>query len=83
MTRFKRRSKQEQHECAKVPARDQAQLERCVRCGAITGVDKNSPIDTREHYISGCGQFCRSCYFEINPSQTDPLIAFPKKQIFL
>ncbi len=36
--------------------------EKCVRCGNKTGVSKNTPVDSREHYVEGGGQLCRKCW---------------------
>ena len=40
-------------------------IERCVCCGKSIGYDKSVNITKREHYIEGCGQLCRDCYFKL------------------
>lgn len=37
----------------------------CVKCGAETKEPHDKPIDERNYYITGSGQLCASCYFEI------------------
>lgn len=39
--------------------------DKCVICGADTGVPQSTPVDERKRYISGCGQLCRDCYFDL------------------
>lgn len=47
--------------------------DKCVICGADTGIAQNTPVAERKRYISGCGQLCRDCYFDlyINPDSCD------------
>ncbi|MBL7206699.1 MAG: hypothetical protein ISS36_03820 [Candidatus Aenigmarchaeota archaeon] len=45
--------------------------ERCIVCGTETGIDKNTPVNERELYISGIGQLCYKCHVET----TDPEMA--------
>lgn len=37
------------------------EYERCVMCGARTGVPVSMPIDWRENYEMGVGQLCVAC----------------------
>lgn|GEM_PF-1818894 len=37
-------------------------LEKCVRCGELTNVPKDTPIAEREFYVEGYGQLHSSCY---------------------
>lgn len=39
--------------------------DKCVICGADTGVPQNTPITERKRYISGSGQLCSECYLEL------------------
>lgn len=39
--------------------------DKCVICGADTGVAQNTPIAERKRYISGSGQLCSECYLEL------------------
>ena len=36
--------------------------ERCVLCGQATDTHLSLPIDLRDYYVEGCGQFCRDCW---------------------
>ena len=36
--------------------------EKCVLCGKILEITKNTDITDREHYIEGAGQLCKECY---------------------
>lgn len=40
-------------------------LERCCLCGALTDVDVTTPIQERRHYVSGVGQLCAECCYEV------------------
>ncbi len=42
----------------------------CVICGKETEYTKDTPIDQRECYIEGAGQFCKECYALIYYTQT-------------
>ena len=33
-------------------------LERCVLCGKLTGVSRDTPIGEREYYVEAAGQLC-------------------------
>ncbi len=39
----------------------QEQLERCVACGKIVPISKDTPINLRKTYLSGAGQLCEEC----------------------
>lgn len=39
--------------------------DRCVICGRETEQSTDQPIQTRERYISGSGQLCRACYYNL------------------
>ena len=43
--------------------------ERCVICGDLTGVLKETPIEFRDHYEIGCGQLCFDCF---QKTESDP-----------
>jgi len=36
--------------------------ERCVICGELTEVLRETPINERDFYVVGCGQLCFTCY---------------------
>ena len=36
--------------------------ERCVICGELTEVLRETPINERDFYVVGCGQLCFDCY---------------------
>jgi hypothetical protein len=40
---------------------DEAKTERCVVCGADTGVLVAKPISERQNYVEGAGQLCGPC----------------------
>ena len=40
--------------------------EKCVLCGADTGIPVTTPIEEREDYIQGCGQLCAPCRRKIH-----------------
>ena len=40
-------------------------IERCVCCGKTMSCSQSLNIHQREHYIEGCGQLCRDCYFKL------------------
>lgn len=39
--------------------------ERCVFCGEITDIDKETPIERRAFYVVGAGQLCADCCHKI------------------
>ena len=39
--------------------------EHCVCCGREIQCSRDLNIAKREHYIEGCGQLCRGCYFKL------------------
>ena len=41
----------------------QSETDKCVLCGADTGVKSSAPVDKRMYYVQGGGQLCRRCYF--------------------
>lgn len=41
------------------------EFEACVLCGCLTDVLKSEPVGERKTYISGSGQLCRKCCWEI------------------
>lgn len=45
---------------------EETKTEKCVLCGADTGIPVTTPIDDREDYIQGCGQLCASCRRKIH-----------------
>ncbi len=40
------------------------EYEKCVICGTVTDVMKDTPIAERQEYIEGTGQLCQKCYFD-------------------
>lgn len=40
---------------------DESPFERCVICGKMTTVRKDTHIDFRDHYEIGLGQMCYEC----------------------
>ena len=36
--------------------------ERCVLCGAETGIRKDTPVSLRRGYVEGGGQLCPGCW---------------------
>ena len=43
---------------------DGGKKERCVLCGRMAGVERDTDISRRECYVPGAGQLCRECYWE-------------------
>lgn len=41
--------------------------DRCVICGRETPYDKTDHIMTRQCYVEGCGQLCKTCFNKIRP----------------
>ena len=52
---------------------DNCAFERCIICGQETTVRKDLPVDSREHYVRGCGQMCQSCYYNAYVKPDDPM----------
>ena len=48
-------------------------FERCIMCGKITNVRKDTHIDFRDHYVMGTGQMCHSCYFDAYIKPDEPM----------
>lgn len=42
-----------------------SEFEKCISCGDLTKVKKNSHIDERLYYISGAGQLDKKCHEKI------------------
>lgn len=40
-------------------------FETCVCCGKKISVQKDTPIEKREYYLSGAGQLCSDCYAKL------------------
>jgi recombinational DNA repair protein (RecF pathway) len=40
---------------------DAEQTDRCVVCGADTGIATAKPVSERHDYVEGAGQLCRPC----------------------
>lgn len=40
-------------------------LERCVLCGRLTPVKRDSHIAGRRYYVEGAGQLCGRCYYDV------------------
>lgn len=47
--------------CDVQKSEDNSKYEMCIICGAVTSVDKTTPIDKRPDYLPGAGQLCRKC----------------------
>lgn len=39
--------------------------DKCVICGKDTGVLHDTPVSERKRYVSGSGQLCRECYYDL------------------
>jgi len=39
--------------------------DKCVSCGKDTIYERDTNIDSRNHYIEGSGQLCQRCYKRI------------------
>lgn len=39
--------------------------DKCVICGKDTGIPHDTPIENRRRYITGSGQLCEDCYFDL------------------
>lgn len=50
------------------------ETEKCIICGKDTGVLSSVPVKKRNNYVSGAGQLCENCYFELYylPDPDDP-----------
>jgi hypothetical protein len=46
---------------------DEAKTERCVVCGADTGIATATPISKRHDYVEGAGQLCGTCAARLQP----------------
>ena len=38
------------------------EYEKCIICGKLTDISKDTPIRLRKNYVPGCGQLCDSCF---------------------
>ncbi|MEK6841675.1 MAG: hypothetical protein AABX91_00800 [Nanoarchaeota archaeon] len=45
--------------------RTETDFEKCICCGRLTDVRKDTPVDARTCYVDGAGQLSRECYEEI------------------
>jgi len=36
--------------------------EKCVSCGVITDIHKNTDVNYRFYYVEGGGQLCKKCF---------------------
>lgn len=59
MALYRIRSSERKH--THVPEAKHA-YERCVLCGAETGIRKDTPVSLRRGYVEGGGQLCRDCW---------------------
>ncbi len=41
------------------------ELEKCVACGKIVPIRKDTPIWLRKTYLPGAGQLCEACCWKI------------------
>ena len=49
-------------------------FEKCVCCGKLTDVRRDTPVDARTCYVDGAGQLAKDCYERIyGPSPTKTL----------
>lgn len=60
-------------ELNKEKCEDNCIYERCIICGELTKMRKDTPIDFRNHYVFGGGQMCHSCYFDAYIKSDDPM----------
>lgn len=53
------------------------ETDKCACCGCDTGIPKNTPLNTRKHYVQGCGQLCDKCYIElyVHKSEDETLVS--------
>lgn len=49
-----------------------SEYEHCICCGGVLNIKKSTPIYERTNYISGAGQLCEDCYFELNLNKNEP-----------
>lgn len=49
--------------------KESVKTERCVLCGANTGITVDTPINLRNNYIYGSGQLCGECYRAIKTNK--------------
>lgn len=49
-----------------------SEYEHCISCGSVLNIKKSTPIYERTNYISGAGQLCEDCYFELNFNKNEP-----------
>lgn len=54
-------SRQNEREAADRLESSAEEYDRCVMCGALTGVRSSVPVDWRENYEIGMGQLCGAC----------------------
>lgn len=40
-------------------------IERCILCGKLTGICKDTPIGERKYYVEAAGQLCAGCYADL------------------
>lgn len=43
----------------------QSEYEECALCHKLTEVNKNTPVECRQHYIYGVGQLCLKCNHKV------------------
>lgn len=48
--------------------------ELCIRCGHPTPYEINTPVEIREWYVDGSGQFCEQCFSQLYSSSSAPSI---------
>jgi len=52
------------------------EYERCVMCGRLTDVPTSMPIDWRENYEVGIGQFCYECVKKIQEDNQEDSLSY-------
>ena len=46
-------------------AEDEELMEKCVLCGRMVPVRRDSDIAGRRYYVEGAGQLCARCFYEV------------------
>ena len=46
-------------------AEDEELMEKCVLCGRMVPVRRDSHIAGRRYYVEGAGELCARCFYEV------------------
>ena len=46
-------------------AEDEELMEKCVLCGRMVAVRRDSHVAGRRYYVEGAGQLCARCFYEV------------------